>query len=68
MKELPDELAAVPVTELSHQGAVRDDKIAPLFQRWPALSRSELRQLGQLYAERLRIAKYLGSLQRRRGR
>jgi len=68
VKELPDELAAMPVTELSHQRAVRDDKIAPLFQRWPALSRIELRQLRQLYAERLRIAKYLGSLQRRRGR
>jgi hypothetical protein len=66
MKALPDDLAAVPLPELSQQRAVRDDKIAPLFQRWPALSRFELRELRQLYAERLRIAKYLGSLRRRR--
>ena len=68
MKELPDDLAAMPVTELSQQRAVRDAKIAPLFRRWPALSRFELRQLRRLYAERLRIAKYLGSLRGRRAR
>jgi hypothetical protein len=60
VKELPDDLAAMPATELSQQRAIRDDKIAPLFRRWPALSRFELRQLRQIYAERLRIAKYLG--------
>ena len=60
MKELPDDLAAMPVTELSRQRAIRDDRIAPLFQRWPALSGLELGQLRRLYAERLRIAKYLG--------
>lgn len=60
MKELPDDLATMPATELSQQRAVRDDQIAPLFQRWPALSRLELSHLRRLYAERLRIAKYLG--------
>jgi hypothetical protein len=65
MKELPDDLAAVPVPELSQQRAIRDDKIAPLFRRWPSLSRVELNQLRRLYAERLRIARYLG---RRRAR
>jgi hypothetical protein len=65
MKELPDDLAAVPVPELSQQRAIRDERIAPLFRRWPALSRIELSQLRRLYAERLRIARSLG---RRRAR
>ena len=60
MKELPDDLAALPVAELSEHRALRDAKIAPLFRRWPDLSRLELRQLRQMYAERLRIARYLG--------
>ena len=50
--------------ELSEQRAIRDDELAPLFQRWPSLSRPELGQLRQLYAERLRIAKYLGRRRR----
>jgi hypothetical protein len=65
MKELPDDLAAVGYAELTQQRAIRDAKIAPLFRRWPALSRAELGQLRRLYAERLRIARYLG---RRRAR
>ncbi len=60
VKELPDDLAALPVTELSEQRAIRDDRLARLFKRWPALSRPELSQLRRIYAERLRIAKYLG--------
>jgi hypothetical protein len=65
MKELPDDLAAVGSAELSEQRAIRDDKLAPLFKRWPALSRPELGQLRRMYEERLRIARYLG---RRRAR
>ena len=45
----------MPVTELSQQRAVRDAKIAPLFRRWPALSRFELRQL-RPGAERAELA------------
>ena len=65
MKELPDDLAAVGDAELSEQRAIRDDKLAPLFRRWPALSRPELGRLRRMYEERLRIARYLG---RRRAR
>ena len=65
MKALPDDLKAMAPSELSEQRALRDARIAPLFRRWPDLSRFELRQLRQIYAERLRIAKYLG---RRRAR
>ena len=64
VRQLPDDLAAMTETELSEQRAVRDDKLAPLFKRWPALSRFELGQLRHMYADRLRIARYLG---RRRG-
>jgi hypothetical protein len=60
MKELPEDLAAVGYAELSEQRAIRDDELAPLFQRWPSLSRPELGRLRRLYAERLRIARYLG--------
>ena len=60
MKELADDLAAVPLTELSKQRAIRDERLAPLFQRWPTLSGHELALLRRMYAERLRIAKYVG--------
>jgi len=66
MKELPDDLAAMGVAELSEQRALRDDKLATLFRRWPALNRLELRQLRTMYAERLRMARYVGRLRARR--
>ena len=62
MKELPDDLAAMRDAQLSGQRAIRDDKLATLFQRWPAPNGFELRQLRQMYAERLRIARYVGRL------
>jgi hypothetical protein len=65
MKALPDDLKEMPAAELIDQRAIRDGKIAPLFQRWPDLSRLELRQLRQMYAERLKIARYLGRPRRR---
>jgi hypothetical protein len=66
VKDLPDDLAAMETTELAQQGALRDERLAPLFRRWPALSRVELRQLRVLYAERVRIARYLGRFRHRR--
>jgi hypothetical protein len=66
MKELPDDLAAMGPAELSEQRAMRDDKLATLFRRWPALNRFELRQLRTMYAERLRIARYVGRRRARR--
>lgn len=64
MKRLPDDLAAMDEAELSLQRDLRDDRLAPLFTRWPALTRVEMRQLRTLYRESVRIAKHLG--QRRR--
>ncbi|HET6617659.1 MAG TPA: hypothetical protein VFH69_07615 [Gemmatimonadota bacterium] len=66
MKELPDDLAAMGEADLSAQRAIRDDELATLFQRWPALSRLELRRLRTMYAERLRMARYVGRLRARR--
>jgi len=60
MRELPEDLAAMPPRELAEQRALRDDRLAPLFRRWPALSRHELGQLRTMYAERLAIARHLG--------
>jgi hypothetical protein len=48
--------------DLAKQCDARDEHIAPLFRRWPALSRIEIRELARVYGERLRIAKYLGRL------
>ncbi len=66
MRELPDDLAAMGDAELSEQRALRDDKLATLFRRWPARHRLELRQLRQMYVERLRIAHYVGRIRTRR--
>jgi hypothetical protein len=65
MKELPDDLGLVGQAQLAEQRAIRDAELAPLFRRWPALSRFELAELRRMYTERLRIARFLG---RRRAR
>jgi hypothetical protein len=67
MKQLPDDLAAMEADDLVRQGSLRDELLAPLFRRWPRLTHLELGQLKALYAERVRIAKYLGGY-RGRGR
>jgi hypothetical protein len=65
VKELPDDLQALPADELIRQREVRDEELGPLFRRWPRLSRGELRRLKRIYGERLRIARFVG---RRRAR
>jgi hypothetical protein len=60
MKELPQDLTALDPAELSLQRDLRDEHLVPLFRRWPALSRVELRRLKHLYLESVRIAKHLG--------
>ena len=62
MKELPDDLARMEPADLSRQRAIRDEVLAPLFRRWPRLSRVEMGQLKAIYTERLRIARHLGKL------
>jgi hypothetical protein len=60
VKELPEDLAAMDSAELSLQRELRDDRLAPLFRRWPALDRVEMRRLRELYRETVRIARHLG--------
>jgi hypothetical protein len=65
VKELPEDLASMDPAELSLQREFREHRLVPLFRRWPALDRVEMRRLKQLYRETVRIAKHLGQ---RRGR
>jgi hypothetical protein len=60
VKELPDDLASMDAAELSLQRDLREDRLTPLFRRWPALDRVEMRRLKQFYRETVRIAKHLG--------
>ena len=62
---LPRDLSALEPHRLDEERRDRDDRLAPLFRRWPALSQLELHELGRLYEERIRIAKHLGSLRAR---
>jgi hypothetical protein len=68
MKELPPDLGSLDTDELAVQAAVRDERLTPLFRRWPKLGRNELTELRRLYAERVRLARYIGRLTQRRGR
>jgi hypothetical protein len=45
---------------LERVAIVRDTHLAPLFRRWPSLSRRELSELKRLYHEQLRVARYVG--------
>ena len=67
MKELPDDLAAVPEDELALQRAGRDDLLTRLFRRWPKLSRGEQGELRKVYAECVRIAKFRGRVRETSG-
>lgn len=64
MKELPEDLGRLDEDQLVVQAKVRDERLTPLFRRWPRLARDELRELRRLYSERVRLARYIG----RRGR
>jgi hypothetical protein len=60
-KALPRDLSALEPESLEEARKERDDRLTPLFRRWPALSQLELHELRRLYDERIRIAKHLGS-------
>jgi hypothetical protein len=65
-QQLPRDLSALEPERLLEARKERDDRLTPLFRRWPALSQLELRELRRLYEERIRIAKHLGALRARR--
>lgn len=64
MSQLPDDLAELDAHELETECDARDKRVTPLMRRWPNLSRLETRELRRLYAERLRLARYVGKLRR----
>jgi hypothetical protein len=68
MKQLPDDLSRLDDDQLAVQASVRDERLTPLFRRWPKLARPELRELRRLYAERVRLARYIGRAGARGGR
>ena len=63
-ESLPENLESLQAAELQEAARARDDRIAPLFRRWPRLSKRELAELTRLYRERIRVAKHLGRCRR----
>ena len=43
MDELPGNLSALDDEVLLEERAARDEKLRPLFRRWPSLSKTEMR-------------------------
>ena len=62
MKELPDDLATMETDDLVQQRGRPGRASRATVSSVAALSHIELRQLKNLYAERVRIARYLGRL------
>jgi hypothetical protein len=65
MNELPKDLSALDDEVVLEERAARDEKLRSLFRRWPSLSKTETRELRRVYAERVRLARWIG--RRRRG-
>ena len=61
---LPEDLSELDNSELEKERDARDRRVARLMRRWPELSRPEMRELRRAYAERLRLARYVGRLRR----
>ena len=64
MDELPENLSAFDPEVLLEERVARDEKLRPLFRRWPSLSKTEMRELKRVYAERVRLAKWIGRRRR----
>ena len=63
MDDLPENLSSLGDEELLE---ARDAKLRPLFRRWPSLSRPEMAELRRVYNERVRLAKWIGRVRRKR--
>ena len=64
VEQLPEDLSQLDTGALERATNARDNRLSPLFRRWPSLSRLEMSELKRLYNERVRLARYVG----RRGR
>jgi hypothetical protein len=59
-EDLPGDLSALEPQNLEEAARQRDERLEPLFRRWPRLSKNELAEMAHLYRERLRVAKFRG--------
>jgi hypothetical protein len=66
MDDLPENLSSIGDEELLEACDARDEKLRPLFRRWPSLSRPEMVELRRVYNERVRLAKWIGRARRKR--
>lgn len=65
VQRLPEDLSELGRAALERATTACDDKLSPLFRRWPSLSRTEDSELKRLYNERLRLARFAGKRGRR---
>jgi hypothetical protein len=65
MDELPENLSALSDERLREERNARDERLRPLFCRWPSLSKFEMRELRRVYNERVRLARRIGRTRRR---
>lgn len=65
VEQLPEDLSQLDLGTLEHATNARDQRLSPLFRRWPSLSGRERSELKRLYNERLRLARHLGKRGRR---
>lgn len=57
-EHLPKDLSALEPKKVNAAKEERDGRLAPLFRRWPALSKLEMAELHHLWDERLRLARH----------
>lgn len=61
---LPQDLSDLDIREIESVRDKQERTLTPLFRRWPALSSQERAELRCVYAERLRVARFLGRRKR----
>jgi hypothetical protein len=63
---LPEDLSQLGDKDVARARVERDQRLTALFRRWPRLDRREQGELRRLHEERIRLARYVGRLRRRR--
>jgi hypothetical protein len=64
MNDLPQKLSALSYETLQRERDACDERLRPLFRRWPSLTKGEMRELRRVYDERLRLARWIGRARR----
>ena len=66
IERLPENVSELDRAELRQARDTRDKRLSVLFRRWPSLTKVEMKEIRRLYDERQRLARYVGSLRKRR--